>query len=273
MQKFSIRPSEISKSFWRNRALIFALTKREVLGRYRGSLFGVFWSLINPMLMLAIYTFVFSVVFKSRWGGAASGSRVEFALVLFAGLIVFNLFAECISRSPTLIISNANYVKKVIFPLEVLPWVVMAGALFHFIISLFVWLCAYVIFYGMPQVSFLLIPFILIPYVLFVMGLSWALSSLGVFIRDISQIIGMLITVLMFVSPIFYPITALPLEYQKFVLLNPLAMPIEAMRDFIYWGVIPELTTFIGYWIFSLTIAALGFTWFQKTRKAFADVI
>ena len=273
MQKFSIRPTEIPKSFWRNHALIFALTKREVLGRYRGSLFGIFWSLINPMLMLAIYTFVFSVVFKSRWGTSGSGSRVEFALVLFAGLIIFNLFSECISRAPTLIISNANYVKKVIFPLEVLPWVVMGGALFHFFISLIVWFCAYIIFYGTPQPSFLLAPLILVPYIFFVMGVCWAFSSLGVFIRDISQMIGMLITVLMFVSPIFYPVTALPLEYQKFVLLNPLALPIEMMRDFIFWGVLPGLKTLIGYWIFSLATAALGFAWFQKTRKAFADVI
>lgn len=273
MQKFSARSSEIAKSFWRNRALIFALTRREVLGRYRGSLFGIFWSLISPMLMLAIYTFVFSVVFKSRWGGSTSDSRVEFALVLFAGLIVFNLFSECISRAPALITSNTNYVKKVIFPLEVLPWIVMGGALFHFFISLFVWLCTYVAFYGIPQVTFLLTPLVLIPYILFVMGVCWLLSSLGVFIRDISQMIGMLITVLMFVSPIFYPITALPLEYQKFVLLNPLAVPIEMIRDFIFWGAFPELKNLIGYWIFSLATATLGFAWFQKTRKAFADVI
>jgi lipopolysaccharide transport system permease protein len=273
MQRFSIRPSEALKSFWRNRALIYALTKREVLGRYRGSLFGIFWSLISPILMLVIYTFVFSVIFKSRWDGSASDSRVEFALVLFAGLIVFNLFSECISRAPALIISNINYVKKVIFPLEILPWVVMGGALFNFFISLFVWLCVYVIFNGMPQPTFLLMPLVLIPYILFVMGICWFLSSFGVFIRDTSQMIGMLITILMFVSPIFYPVTALPLEYQKFLLLNPLAIPIEIMRDFIYWGVNADLITIIWYWIFSTITAALGFVWFQKTRKAFADVI
>ena len=150
MQIFLIRPTEIPKSFWRNRALILALIRREILARYRGSLFGVFWSLITPILMLAIYTFVFSVIFKSRWAGA-SDSKVEFALVLFAGLIVFNLFSECISRSPALILSNANYVKKVIFPLEILPWVVMGGALFNFFISLFVWLCGFVIFYGFKK--------------------------------------------------------------------------------------------------------------------------
>jgi lipopolysaccharide transport system permease protein len=222
--------------------------------------------------MLGVYTFVFSVVFKSRWGGAGD-SRVEFALVLFAGLIVFNLFSECISRSPTLILSNANYVKKVIFPLEILPLVVLGGALFHFFISLLVWLCGFVIFYGLPHLTFLLVPLVIIPFIFFVIGISWIFSSLGVFLRDISQMIGMLITVLMFISPIFYPVTALPLEYQKFVLLNPLTIPIEMTRDFIFWGVIPELKTLIAYWIFSLITVVLGFTWFQKTRKGFADVI
>src|SRR5688572_14905082 len=142
MQHFSISPAEMVASFWRNRSLLRALIEREVIGRYRGSVMGILWSFFNPILMLAVYTFLFSVVFKARWNGG-SDSKAEFSLVLFAGLIAFNLFAECINKSPTLIISRVNYVKKVIFPLEILPWVTLGSAVFHALISVIVWLIAY----------------------------------------------------------------------------------------------------------------------------------
>ena len=141
MRHFSASPIEMFANLWRNRELIKASAKREVLGRYRGSFLGVLWSFFNPLFMLAVYTFVFSVVFQARWGGG-SGSKTEFALVLFAGLLVFNLFAECINRAPGLILSNTNYVKKVVFPLEILPFVALLSALFHTLISLGVWLIA-----------------------------------------------------------------------------------------------------------------------------------
>ena len=141
MQDFSASPREMVASFWRNRLLIYSLSKREVIGRYRGSYFGILWSFINPLFMLAIYTFVFSMIFKARWN-AESDSRTEYALILFAGLLVFNLFSECITKAPSLIQSNVNYVKKVVFPLEILPWVTLYSALFHGAISLIVWLIA-----------------------------------------------------------------------------------------------------------------------------------
>ena len=180
MQNFVSTPREMIVSFWRNRGLIHALTQREVLGRYRGSFVGIFWSFFNPVFMLVVYTFVFSVVFKARWN-SGSDSRTEFALVLFAGLLIFNLFAECVSRSPSLILSNVNYVKKVVFPLEVLPWVSLGSALFHFGISLGVWLVAYVLFFGVPHASVLFLPLVLMPLVMFLIGLTLFLSALGVF--------------------------------------------------------------------------------------------
>ncbi|MEI6610471.1 MAG: ABC transporter permease, partial [Deltaproteobacteria bacterium] len=123
MQQFSISPTEMIASFWRNRSLIFSLAKREVVGRYRGSVMGISWSFFNPLLMLAIYTFVFSVAFKARWGIAPQESKIDFAIMLFIGMIIHGLFAESINRAPGLILSNVNFVKKVIFPLEILPWV------------------------------------------------------------------------------------------------------------------------------------------------------
>ena len=222
--------------------------------------------------MLAVYTFVFSVVFQARWGGG-SGSKTEFALVLFAGLLVFNLFAECINRAPGLILSNTNYVKKVVFPLEILPFVALLSALFHTLISLGVWLIAYTLFFGIPHLTVFYLPLVLLPFCLFLMGLSWALASLGVFLRDVSQFIGLLTTALMFLSPIFYPATALPEDYRRILYLNPLTTVVEQTRDVLFWGKTPDLFMLGIYCVVTLGIAWLGFAWFQKTRKGFADVL
>ena len=272
MRHFSIHPVEMCASLWRNRSLIVASAKREVLGRYRGSVLGLLWSFFNPLLMLAVYTFVFSEVFKARWN-AASESKTEFALVLFAGLIVFNLFAECINRAPSLILANVNYVKKVVFPLEILPIVALLSALFHAGISLAVWVLAYSVLVGMPHATVLYLPLIVIPYLLFIMGLCWALASLGVYLRDVSQFIGVVTTVLMFLSPIFYPVTALPENYRHLLYLNPLTPVIEQTRDVLFWGKNPDFLMLGLYWLITVIIAWLGFAWFQKTRKGFADVL
>lgn len=272
MQTFVVSPVEIARSAWRNRDLVRALVHREVLGRYRGSYMGLLWSLLNPMLMLLVYTFVFGVVFKARWS-PTGGSTVEFALVLFAGLIVFNLFAECITRAPALILGNANYVKKVVFPLEILPWVTLGSAAFHAAVSVAVWLVAYLLLVGVPHPTALLLPLVLLPLALLVMGLTWFLAALGVYLRDVSQFVGILTTVLLFLSPVFFPATALPPSYRPFLFLNPLTPIIESTRDVLYWGKVPAA----GPWLASLAVAALvawvGFAWFQKTRKGFADVI
>lgn len=272
MQEFSSAPREIVGSAWRNRALILALVKREVVGRYRGSVFGILWSLINPLLMLTVYTFVFSVVFKARWS-TGSESKTEFALVLFAGLIVFNIFAECINRAPTLILSNVNYVKKVVFPLEILPWVTLGSALFHALISVGVWIIAYLLLFGVPHLTVFCLPLVLLPLILLVLGVTWGLASLGVYLRDISQLVGITTTILLFLSPIFYPASALPEQYRRLLLCNPLTPAIEQTRDVLFWGNMPNMAVFISYLLGSTLIAWLGFVWFQKTRRGFADVL
>jgi lipopolysaccharide transport system permease protein len=272
MQNFSISPAEMGASLWRNRNLAVALIQREVVGRYRGSIMGILWSFFNPVFMLVIYTFVFSVVFKARWH-AGSDSKTEFALVLFAGLMMFNLFAECINRAPSLILSNANYVKKVVFPLEILPWVILGSALFHTLISLFVWLLAYLALFGVPHITVLLLPMIMLPLLLFIMGLTWGLASLGVYLRDVAQVTGVLTTVLMFLSPIFYSGESLPEQYRQFLLINPLTPAIEQARDVLFWGRVPDMATYLVYLLGAALVAWLGFVWFQKTRKGFADVL
>lgn len=255
-----------------NRELIISLTRREILGRYRGSLMGLLWSFFTPLLMLAIYTFVFSVVFQARWGGDAN-SRTDFALVLFAGLMIFNLFSEMINKAPTLVLGNANYVKKVVFPLEILPVVSLGTALFHFAISFLVWLIFAVIFRGIPPLTILLLPVVLLPFFILILGAVWLLASFGVYVRDISQIIGVLVTMSMFLSPIFYSITVLPEPYRLFMHLNPLTFVIEQARGVMIWG---EGINWLGwglYLLVSLVVAWIGFFWFTKTKKGFADVI
>ena len=272
MQNFSTSPKEMVVSLWRNRSLIKALTQREVVGRYRGSVLGILWSFFNPVFMLLVYTFVFSVVFKARWSGG-SDSKTEFALILFAGLIVFNLFAECFNRAPSLILANVNYVKKVVFPLEILPWVALGSALFHALVSLGVWLIAYLILFGVPHATVLLLPLVILPLILLIMGLTWGLASLGVYLRDVSQFISICTTVLMFLSPIFFPASALPEAYRHLLLFNPLTPVIEQAREVLFWGKGPDMIILTAYLLSSALVAWAGFAWFQKTRKGFADVL
>lgn len=272
MQVFSSSPRELVATVWRNRGLVRALVQREVVARYRGSFAGILWSLFNPVFMLAVYTFVFSVVFKARWSGG-SESRSEFALVLFAGMIVFSVFAETITRAPTTIISNPSYVKKVIFPLEILPCVALGSALFHASVSILVWLAAYVLLFGLPHATALLLPLVLLPLVLLTLGLSWLLASLGVYLRDVAQVVGIATTAMMFMSPIFYPLSALPEQYRPLLLLNPLTPAVEQARAVLVWGQLPDFGILAAYLVASAVVAWLGFAWFQKTRRGFADVL
>lgn len=272
MLNFSLSPREMLATFWRNQDLIKTLIKREVIGRYRGSVLGILWSFFNPVFMLTVYTFVFSVVFKARWNDGGD-SKTEFAVILFAGLMVFNLFAECINRAPGLIVSNVNYVKKVVFPLEILPMVSFGAAAFHTAISFGVWLLFFLLFFGLPPITAFLLPIVILPLALLTLGLSWFLASLGVYLRDVGQFIGIATTTLMFLSPIFYPASALPEQYQPILLLNPLTAVIEQVRDILIWGMIPDWLFFGNSLVSSAVVSWLGFAWFQKTRKGFADVL
>lgn len=260
------------KSLWRNRQLIVQMTRREVVGRYRGSVMGLAWSFFNPILMLVVYTFVFSVVFKARWG-TGDESQTSFAIVLFVGLIVYNLFAEMANRAPGLILSNVNYVKKVIFPLEILPVVGLGAALFHSLISLGVLLVAILLIKGSLVWTVIYFPLILVPLLIATLGVAWFLASLGVFVRDVGQTIGILTTVLMFVSPVFFPISALPEKFQFWQKLNPLTFAIEQSRAVIIFGKQPDWAGLALYILASLLVAWAGYWWFQKTRKGFADVL
>ncbi|HEH9431464.1 TPA: ABC transporter permease [Aeromonas sobria] len=265
-------PQSLIYAIYKNRKLIYSLTKRDVLGRYQGSIFGILWSFFTPVFMLGVYTFVFSLIFNARWS-SESTSKTEFALVLFAGLIVFNFFSECANKAPTLILSNSNYVKKVIFPLEILPVNSALSALFHAMISLSVWFSFFLIQGGEVQVTWFLTPIVLFPVFILSMGIGWLLSSLGVYLRDVGQFVSILVTTLMFLSPIFYPITAIPVEYRYLLHINPLATAIEQVRAVLYFGITPNLDEYIIYLVACLVFAWLCFVVFQKTKKGFSDVL
>lgn len=259
-------------SLWKNRALIIQMTKREVVGRYRGSFMGLTWSFFNPILMLAVYTFVFSEIFKARWVGEDTGQG-GFAILVFVGMIVHGLFAECANRAPSLVMSNSNYVKKVVFPLEILPVITLGSALFHSCISLLVLLIAQLIFTHNIYWSALLFPLVMLPLTLGTLGISWLLASLGVFLRDVGQVVTVLTTVLMFLSPVLYPVAALPEIYRPWLELNPLTYVIEESRSVLLFGNLPNWAGLLYAMLIGTIIASVGFWFFQKTRKGFADVI
>lgn len=261
------------QGLWHNRKLILQMSRREVIGRYKGSVLGFLWSFLNPVFMLTVYTFVFSVVFKARWGVDGNDSKTQFAVVLFVGMIVHGLFAEVVNRAPSLILANVNYVKKVIFPLEILPVIMMCAALFHGLVSLAVLLIAFFIFNHSLQWTVIFIPLVLLPLVILTLGCAWMLASLGVFIRDVGQTIGIVTTVMMFLSPVFFPVTSLPEVYRPLIMANPLTFIIEQAREVLIWGHLPDWIGLGIYAVVATVVAWVGYVWFQKTRKGFADVL
>ncbi len=268
----SSTPAAMFMSFWQNRVLIWQMTRREIAARYRGSVIGLAWSFINPILTLVVYTFVFSVVFKARWG-VEEESRTDFAIILFAGMIVFGLFAEMINRAPGQIVSNANYVKKVVFPLEILSWVSLGSVLFHSLVSLAVLLLVQLILNLSLPWTVVFFPLVLLPLIFASLGVAWFLAALGVYVRDIEQITTVLTTVLMFMSAVFYPISALPEDYQVWLRLNPLVLIINESRKVLILGSLPDWSWLGIALVMGLAIAFAGFWWFQNSRKGFADVL
>ena len=264
-------PWHMLTGLWIHRQLIMQMTRREVIGRYRGSVMGLAWSFFNPVLMLVVYTFVFSEVFQSRWAGQEG--KGNFAVLLFVGMIVHGLFAECANRAPSLILSNANYVKKVVFPLEILPLITLGAALFHSCISVVVLLIAQQLLSGSTPATAVFFPVILLPLCLGTLGLSWLLAAVGVFIRDVGQIITVLTTVLLFLSPVLYPVSALPEAYRSWLRLNPLTYIIEDSRNVLIFGHMPDWHAYALSFGESMLMLVAGFWLFQKTRKGFADVL
>jgi lipopolysaccharide transport system permease protein len=261
-------------SLWTHARLLRDLTWREISGRYRGSWLGITWSVLTPLLMLAVYTFVFSVVFGARWSASAvPAGKFDFALFVFVGVLMHGILAEAITRSPGLVLGNANYVKKVIFPLELLPATVVGAAAFHAAIALVILLAGVVVLGGGLSWTVLWLPLLMLPLLVLSLGLAWGLAALGVFLRDTAQVTGVLASVLMFLAPVFYPVSALPESMRGWLYLNPLTFVIEQSRAAIFAGQAPDLALLALYWGIALAVAQAGFWFFQKSRSGFADVL
>ncbi|CAJ1317918.1 ABC transporter permease [Paenibacillus nuruki] len=252
--------------------LLKQLVKRDIASRYKGSFLGIMWSFIIPVLMLVVYTFVFSVVFKGRWS-AQSDNHLEFAMIIFSGITVFNFFSEVINRSPSLIIGNSNYVKKIVFPLELLSVSAILTAMVHAAISFAILLMGLIFFGQGIHYTIIFLPLVLLPIVLITLGASWFLSSLGVYIRDINHIIGVMTSALMFLSPIFYSVDSVPEKLKGLYDLNPLSHTVEDMRNIIIWGRVPDFSWIIIGTVIGIITSILGYYWFKKTRGGFADVL
>ena len=259
-------------SFWTNRLLIFQLVKREFEARFKGSVLGLLWAVLTPLFLLLVYTFVFSEVFKARWSAEIS-SPTAFALVLFSGLIAFNILSENLNAAPRLVLQNVSYIKKVVFPLEVLAWVSLLTVMVSALISALLLLVCHFIVLGVPPASALYIPIITIPLCLCTLGAIWFISSLGVFLRDLQHGIGIVTTILLFLSPIFYPLSAVPERVQGIIFLNPLTPIIEMIRGAVFFGEAPSGIVLAGSIIASWLFAAAGYWWFMRIKKGFADVV
>jgi lipopolysaccharide transport system permease protein len=256
----------------RHRRLIGRLAWRRIEARYRGSVLGLAWTLLHPMMMLAIYTFVFSFVFKSRWG-SAEGPQTEFALFLFSGMILYAIFAECINEAPGLMLANQIYIKQLVFPTEVLAWVTLLTSLFVFAINSLLLMVFYFAIRGCPPESALWLPVIVAPVLLLTLGMVWFLSSLGVYIRDIGQVVGVFTTALLFMSPVFYPASAIPENLRGWYFLNPFASILDMSKAALFYGVEPDWVRLGELTLAGWVVAWLGFAWFMKTKRGFADVL
>lgn len=253
------------------RYLLQQLVLKDINSKFRRSSLGVAWMIVSPLLLLAGYTIVFGVFLKSRWGGA--GNSIEFALVLYAGLIFYNFFSEVIGRSPGLIYSNQPYVKKMIFPLEVLSWSVILSATINFIMSFFVWSVFCLVVKNSIPLTALWLPVIFIPFLLFTLGCSWLLSGYAVFHSDVEHVIPIVLMLMMFVSPLFFSVEGLPEAFRNIVMYNPMTYILEEGRGILITGRPPKTDVLIISYIISLLIAWLGHASFMGNRKGFADAI
>jgi lipopolysaccharide transport system permease protein len=256
-----------------NRDLLRQFTRREIEGRYRGSYLGMVWSMILPLMMLAIYTFVFTVIFKSQWENTAQDNRAEFAMLIFAGLIAFNAFSECVSRAPGLIVGSVNYVKKVIFPLEVLPVVTLGTALFHALVSVGILMVASLLLLHSVSATIVFLPLVALPLIGLCLGLGWFFAALGVYVRDTAYAVSVALQVLFFLSAVFYPVTAVPEFLRPLMYLNPLTAIFENFRRVLVWNLPPDWGSWLIGTLIGGMVVLLGYTWFMKTKSGFADVI
>lgn len=252
------------------------LFKRDISARYRGSVVGLAWTFLVPLLMLAIYAFVFGSVFQMRWSpetGDQNGGLLDFALILFVGLMTHSYATEVLTRSPHIILSHVNLVKRVVFPLQILPIMTVSTALFQYFVSLLVFLCFQFVATGAVSPGVLWLPVIVAPFTLLLVGCGWFLAAFTVYFRDVAQLMGLAATVLLFMSPVFYPVSRLPAGLWPLFQLNPLTFIIEQSRLAVFSGMAPDFVGLALYTAVAALVAIVGFLTFERLRKGFSDVL
>ncbi len=260
------------KTLYVNGYLLRQLVKKDIRQRYQGSVLGVLWSLLVPVLMLVIYTFIFSEVFQAKWS-IDTADTYQFALMLFCGLSTFNLIGEVMNRSTTLIQSNANYVKKVIFPLEILPVVLVLSALFHCVVSFGILIAArFLLYHSISSTLYLLLPAML-PLVVLAVGIGLFIAAISVYLKDVGNVISVLVTVLMYLSPVFFPLNAVPKEFRIICEMNPITYMIENIRNIVLYEVSINAVFFAISCAAAFAVFFIGYAVFMRTKEGFADVI
>ncbi len=247
------------------------LTKREFYERYKGTLGGILWSFIQPLFLLTIYTIAFGVILKAKWSFANNTS--DYALMIFAGLLIFNSFAEVMNKSSIVIRDNSNFVKKIIFPLEIFSFVIVCCAIINMFISLIIWIFVFYFFYGYIHFTILYVPIIIVAFTPLLLGLSWLVSSFGLILKDMPHIVGILNHSLLFLTPIFYSIDIAPSIIQNFLMFNPLTFIIETLRSVLYYGILPQHKSLLIYFLISLIFSLSCFFVFKKIRPKFGDLV
>jgi len=266
-------PLGLAASLWSHRHLIRQLATREVRARYRSSTLGLCWTLLHPLVMLLIYTTIFGVVFQARWPDARSTHLPELALIIFCGMVVFHVFSETVNAAPTLVTSHPNYVKKVVFPLELLAVSQLIANLFQALVNFGLLLLAHAMMGGPLQLTVLLAPVLLLPLLLLTLGAAWLLAALGVFVRDLRHIVPLAVTALFFLTPIFYSSESLPTRLAFLGTVNPLAFLVDTFRGILLWGRLPDLTAFVTITLGAGLFMLLSYAFFMRSRRGFADIL
>ena len=266
-------PGSFLASGWQHRERIFEFARRKIAATYRGSILGSLWAVSQPLILLAVYTFVFSVILRARWGDHAGESEAPFAVFLFSGLVVYTILAECLNRSPSLVVTHAQYIRQLAFPSEILAWVLLATALFNFAMSGLILSVLYLVSIGLPPLEVLWLPAILLPLALATLGLSWIASAIGAYYRDLDQVMGLFTTALLFLSPVFYPASRVPEAFQPFYRWNPLAETLEMIRAALFYGVAPDPLRLGVLLVCGFAIAWLGFAFFSHQRGRLQDAL
>lgn len=273
LRKLEIGPLAPLTALSRHHYLLSRIVAQDLKARYRESILGFVWALILPLAQLAVFTFVFGTIIPARWPSAGL-TPLDFPLVLFCGIIMFTAFAEAITRAPTTLVEGAVYIKRVVFPVQILPVSTVAVAMVNLVFAIVLLIAGSCLAHGrLPQLEILYIPVIICPFALLLLGLCWLLSAAGLYLQDLRHAISPVVSLLLFLSPILYPPSAVPEKVRSLLYFNPITVPVEQLRAVVIYQVQPDLQQLTIYALVAWLIAWAGYAWFVILRRGFADVV